>query len=70
MADSIARAIKDMEEAKESHVLWADILDKKKERPKWTQSKAVDKVVGNSKYHRMWVRRYAHVIRILKEQKG
>lgn len=68
MANNIARAIKDMREAKESHVVWADILDKKTKRPKWTQSKAVDKIVGDAKYHRMWVRRYEHVLRILRRK--
>lgn len=68
MALNIARAIKEMEEARESHVVWADILDKKKERPKWAQHKSVDRLVGDAKYHRMWVRRYTHVLKILKEK--
>jgi hypothetical protein len=63
------RAIKHMEKAKESHVLWAKILDKKVERPKWARHESVDRLVGDARYHRMWVRRYTHVLKILKGER-
>ncbi len=63
---NVKKAIAYIEEARESHVLWADILDGEKQRPKWAKHKSVDRLVGTASYHREWVRKYDHVLKMLR----
>lgn len=62
---NLQQAIDDIKDARESHVLWANILTLKGPRPKEFKGKAIDKLVGSAKFHREWVVKYDRVLRTL-----
>lgn len=60
-ANQVAKAIRSIEESRQSHVDWIEYLDRYPKRER-TQGK----LAGDRRHHRLWVRRYNQVLRVLK----
>lgn len=58
---SIATSIRSIEDCRQTHVDWIEWY---KAHPK--QERIKGKVAGDVKHHRLWVRRYNQVLRVLR----
>lgn len=61
----VKRAIRSIEECRDIHQQWADYFEGKPAEEKKRETRTQGEALGDRKWHRLWIRKYDHVIRVL-----
>lgn len=61
--EAVLLAIKNIEECRESHVLWSDFIRRNPEGAQ--ESKPTIEIAGNAEFHDEWIVKYDHVLSVL-----